>query len=140
MLASNLNNLDSAAGGFNLSLGRLTEFVSFNRQGFGQISITQDLDTVFELTDQSGNTKGLKIYHTARIKKFQVAEIDKGIDLSAQRRKTTLGQASLQWHLATFETGFNPASGAGILAFVALTGSFSGSRPVTAANAFFTMC
>jgi hypothetical protein len=139
MLANTLNYLDSAASSLNLGLGRLTEFMSFNRQGFGKVSITQNLDAVLKLTNQPGYAKGLEIDHASGVKKFKVAKVDKGIDLSAQRRKTTLGQASLQGHLTAFEAGLDPATGAGVLAFVTFTCGLSGSRSMTTTNALFAM-
>jgi hypothetical protein len=139
MLANKLNNLDSAASSLNFGLGRLTEFVGFNRQGFGKVSITEDLDAVLKLTYQPGYAKGLQINYASGIKKFQIAKVDKGIDLSAQWRKATFGQASLQRHLATFETRLNPSTGAGILALVSFTCGLAGSRSMTTTNALFAM-
>jgi hypothetical protein len=53
MLANKLNNLDSAASSFDLSLGRLAELMCFNRQGLGQLTISQDLNTILKLANQT---------------------------------------------------------------------------------------
>jgi hypothetical protein len=140
MLANNLKNLDSAASGLDLGLGRLTKLMGFYRQSFAKLSISKNFDAIPELTNQPGLTKRLEIDHTSGIKQFQVTEVNKGIDRTAQRSKTALWQAPLERHLAAFETGLDAPAGASILTFMPLTRSFSGSGSVAASNTFFAVC
>jgi hypothetical protein len=139
MLANNLNDLYGATGSFNLGLGRLAELVSFDSQGFGQFSITENLDTILEITDQTGFAKGFKVNNATGIEKFKVTQVNQGINRTGQRSKAAFGQTALQGHLTTLKAWLDATTGASILTFMAFTGRFTLAGTLATTDTLFTM-
>jgi hypothetical protein len=92
------------------------------------------------LANQAGLAESLKIDHGTSIEEFQVTQIDQAVSFPTKWSKATLGQAPLQRHLATFETGLDTTTGAGVLTLVALAGRFTGPGAMATTNTLLAMC
>ncbi len=73
------------------------------------------------------------IYNRAVLKAIQVADIDRSILGGKNIVEASLGNTSLQRHLAAFKAGSYTAAGTGFLAFVAFARGFTVSGTMTSA-------
>jgi hypothetical protein len=141
MRLNNLDYLGFPASGFDFGNSSLAEFVGLNGQGFVQIAVTENLDTVVNPIYKTVLAKSLNINHATGLENLlEITEIDKGVYLLVQRFKTALGQTALQRHLTAFEAGFDSAATAGILTLMALPGGFAIAGTGAASDALTILC
>ena len=93
----------------------------------GKVTVSQDLYKTPGIFDQPLGSKSSNIYRSASFKHIKLLKVHNRVFNPFQRRKTALGKSALQWHLTTFETGLDAATGTRFLTFVA----FSARLPVT---------
>src|SRR6267143_1206202 len=114
-----LDQLDRAAGLFDL-LARLgAHLVRAHRDGPGQIAVAEDLQPVPAVLERARGQQPLESHRLLRIDPLQVAHVDDGVLHPERVGEAPLGDPALDGHLPTLEADEVHVAGAGLLSLPA---------------------
>ena len=139
-LLSTFDYLGLSACGFNLLACGFRKAMSANGQGFFDLAVSEDFDTVMDVVrDKAALLKGGDINDGSGRKRVELSEIQDVEDFAEEIGEAALGKAALKGHLAAFEAGMRGGTCAGVLAFVAEACGFpkTGTRAASDAFGFF---
>ena len=94
-------------------------------QGSFQFSLAQNLETVAQIPDHTAIQQKLRSYRFLAVKLLKVPKVDHGVVFLENIRKSALGQAPVQWHLAALESGAHPHPRPGPLPLTSPRGSLA---------------
>jgi len=130
------SDLSCAAYGLDLFLGAGAESVNLNSQLLCKFTVADDLYAIVHITDDAGIQKSLDINDSTILELLKLCDVDGNNVLLVIVLEASLGESSVQRHLAAFETGSRSA-GTGLLTFVSKTSSLAVAGSMAAAASEF---
>jgi hypothetical protein len=109
-----------------------------NREFLRQVAVTQDLDVIDLALDQTGTAQRFFVHLGTSIETLEIGHVDSNDHGREGHVEATLGQATLNRRLSTFEVELaDVAALASLLAFHAATGGLTNSGPTPAPEPSF---
>ena len=127
-----------AACCLDLSLGRSTVSVHLNIEFLGKVAASNDLDAIPGLFDDSAVLECLNINCCAVFELLKSCDIDRNNIFSVVAFEASLGESSVQRHLAAFKSRSGSA-GTSLLSLMSVAGGLSVSGSVAAAFSLFAV-
>jgi len=127
---------DGAASLLNLLAGGGAQALDLDSELAAKLTIAKDLDGIADAVDEVFLTERSLVHHGAIFEDVKLADIDGFVHVTELFvGEAFLGKAAEEWHLATFETWADAATGAGHLTFVPFTGSLAVAGAFATADA-----